>query len=80
MERNLVFQCTSLICCSFLVKCEVGAQSLKLGESAQITAPKKEADVVFVVEQLAENEEVYKNLITPLVSSLTNDFKKKGIT
>lgn len=70
----------SLTFCLFLVKCQVGAHSLKIGESVETTAPKKEADVVFVVEQLAENEEVYKNLITPLVSSLTNDLKEKGIT
>lgn len=61
-------------------KCQVGSQTLHVGESAQVTAPAKEADVVFVVEQLEENEEVFKNLVTPLVSTLTNDLKEKGIT
>jgi len=45
-----------------------------------VKTPQKAADVVFVVEQLQDNEEVFNNLVTPLVSTLTNDLKERGIT
>lgn len=58
----------------------MGSQNLQIGESISVKTPQKEADVVFVVEQLVKNEEVFKDLITPLVSTLTNDLKEHGIT
>ncbi|XP_054290361.1 apolipophorins-like [Macrosteles quadrilineatus] len=61
-------------------KCQVGSQSIQIGESAPVKTPQKEADIVFVVEQLEDNQEVFNNLVTPLVSTLTNDLKEKGIT
>jgi len=61
-------------------KCQVGSQVLQIGESVAVKTPQKAADVVFVVEQLQDNEEVFNNLVTPLVSTLTNDLKERGIT
>ncbi|KAG8309601.1 hypothetical protein J6590_081662 [Homalodisca vitripennis] len=60
-------------------KCQVGSETLHIGESASVKTPQTAADVVIVVEQLEDNEDIFNNLISPLVSTLRNDFKEKGI-
>jgi hypothetical protein len=53
--------------------------SVEAGDSVSVKVPQKSADVVIVIEQDLKNSEIFKDLITPLVSSLTNDLKAKGI-
>lgn len=53
---------------------------MQVGDSVSVKIPARSADIVFVVEQVKQNEEVFSSLIVPLVSTLTNDFREKGIT
>lgn len=62
------------------VSCQVGSQILKEGETVSVKTPQNSADIVFFVEEVEYNEDVYKSLIIPLVPMLTNDLKERGIT
>ncbi|CAH0386450.1 unnamed protein product [Bemisia tabaci] len=53
---------------------------LPIHQSVSVKVPQKTADVVVVVEQLEGNQPIFENLLTPLISTLTSDFKEKGIT
>jgi hypothetical protein len=57
----------------------VSGPSVEAGDSVSVKVPQKAADVVIVVEQDIRNSEIFKELITPLVTTLTNELKAKGI-
>lgn len=57
----------------------LSGSSVEAGDSVSVEVPKTSADVVIVVEQDLKNSEIFKDLIVPLVSTLTNDLKAKGI-
>jgi hypothetical protein len=57
----------------------VSGSSVEVGDSVSVKVPQKAADIVIVVEQDIRNSEIFKELITPLVTTLTNDLKAKGI-
>jgi len=58
----------------------LSGSSVEAGDSVSVKVPQKAADVVIVLEQDIKNSEIFKDLIVPLVSTLTNDLKAKGIT
>lgn len=60
-------------------KCTVEGKQVDLGHSDSITTPSGKADVVLVVEQSAHNSPVFKELVTPLIASLSSDLKEKGL-
>ncbi|XP_078038624.1 retinoid- and fatty-acid binding glycoprotein apolipophorin, partial [Augochlora pura] len=60
--------------------CKVGAATIGIGDTFSVKIPKKEADVVIVLEQLAPNEKVYKDLIVPLISQIRDELKQGGIS
>lgn len=60
--------------------CKVGGSTVDIGDTFSVKTPKKEADIVIVVEQLAPNEKVFKELVTPLISQLRDELKTVGIT
>lgn len=51
-----------------------------MGDSFSVKVPKKEADVIFVIEQQIPNDKVYKEMITPLMSELREELKQQGVT
>ncbi|KAK7794405.1 hypothetical protein R5R35_011682 [Gryllus longicercus] len=62
-------------------KCNiVGGEKIAPGEHVTVKSPQKAADIVIVVEQVLGNAEVFRELVTPLVVTVNNDLKKKGIT
>ncbi|XP_066996773.2 apolipophorins [Anabrus simplex] len=58
----------------------IGGKKFGVGETESLKVPQRSADIVVLVEQVTDNAEVFKELITPLVPTLTNDLKFKGIT
>lgn len=60
--------------------CSSGKTNVAIGDSVSVKSPQTQADIVLVVEQITPNEEVFKELIAPLISTLSNDLKAKGIT
>lgn len=60
--------------------CKIGKDSISIGDSVSVKIPKQEADVIFVVEQEAKNEQIFKELITPLINEVKNELKEQGIT
>ncbi|PNF29921.1 hypothetical protein B7P43_G07271 [Cryptotermes secundus] len=58
----------------------VSGPPVEVGDSVSVKVPQKAADIVIVVEQDIRNSEIFKELVTPLVTTLTNDLKAKGIT
>jgi len=65
----------------FTVRCAaLSGPPVEAGNSVSVKVPKTSADVVIVIEQDLKNSEIFKELIAPLVSTLTNDLKTKGIT
>ncbi|XP_034949851.1 apolipophorins [Chelonus insularis] len=60
--------------------CKLGKDEIAIGDSFSVKIPKKEADVIFVVEQDSKNEKIFKELITPLISELKNELAHHGIT
>ena len=64
----------------FTVHCAaLSGPSVEAGDSVSVKVPEKSADVLIVIEQDLKNSEIFKELIVPLVSTLTNDLKAKGI-
>lgn len=62
------------------VQCPVvSGPSVEVGETVSVKIPQKRAEIVIVIEQDVRNSEIFKELITPLVTTLTNDLKAKGI-
>lgn len=62
------------------VQCRNNDKPIDMGVSFSVKVPGKAADVVIVVEQNKFNEVVFKELIQPMVTSLTNELNGKGIT
>lgn len=60
--------------------CKVGGNKIDIGDSFSVKVPKKEADVIFVIEQQIPNDKVYKEMITPLMSELREELKQQGVT
>lgn len=60
--------------------CKVGGNKIDMGDSFSVKVPKKEADVIFVIEQQIPNDKVYKEMITPLMSELREELKQQGVT
>lgn len=60
--------------------CKIGKDKISIGDSVSVKIPKQEADVIFVVEQEAKNEQIFKELITPLINEVKNELKEQGIT
>ncbi|XP_076762006.1 retinoid- and fatty-acid binding glycoprotein apolipophorin [Xylocopa sonorina] len=60
--------------------CKVGANKIEIGDTFSVKVPKKEADVIFVVEQQTPNDKVFKEMITPLMSEVREELKQHGIT
>ena len=60
--------------------CKVGANKVDVGDTFSVKIPKKEADVIFVVEQQTPNEKIYKELVVPLMSELRTELKQHGVT
>lgn len=64
----------------FSVNCKVGANEIEVGDTFSVIVPKKEADIVFVVEQQTPNDKIYKEMIVPLMSEVREELKQQGIT
>lgn len=62
------------------VSCKVGENEIEVGDTFSVIVPKKEADVVFVVEQQTPNDKIYKEMIVPLMSEVREELKQQGIT
>lgn len=63
----------------FAVQCRNSKQTYKIGDKFSVKTPGKAADVVLLVDQNKNNEEVYKELVQPLVQQLNQEFNAKGI-
>ncbi|XP_015429625.1 PREDICTED: apolipophorins [Dufourea novaeangliae] len=71
MSTNIPPSCTN---------CKVGPSTVEIGDTFSVKTPKKEADIVIVVEQQTPNEKVFKDMVTPLISELREELKHQGIT
>ena len=58
----------------------VGGNPVQVKDTVSVRVPQQVADVIIVVEQVATNSELFKDLINPLVTTLTSELKSKGIT
>nr|CAD7454294.1 unnamed protein product [Timema tahoe] len=57
-----------------------GGNPVAVGDLFSVKAPQRSADIVVVVEQVTGSAELYKELVGPLVTTLTNELKSKGVT
>lgn len=60
--------------------CTAGSNAVVIGDTVSVKSPQTMADIILVVEQITPNEAVFKDLVVPLISSLSNELKTKGIT
>ncbi|XP_046401095.1 apolipophorins-like [Ischnura elegans] len=60
--------------------CKVGGNSVQPGFSVSLKAPRGKADIILAVEQAPQNEVLFKDLLVPVVASITNDLKAHKIT
>ncbi|XP_008560242.1 apolipophorins [Microplitis demolitor] len=60
--------------------CKVGKDEISIGNTFSVKIPKKEADIVFVVEQDSKNEKVFHELIVPMIAELKTELGQHGIT
>ncbi|XP_046751140.1 apolipophorins [Diprion similis] len=65
---------------SSCVSCQVGNMKVDIGDTFSAQHPKKQADVVIVVEQATENIKVFNELVLPLISSIRTELRDQGIT
>ncbi|KAF7405857.1 hypothetical protein HZH68_005226 [Vespula germanica] len=65
---------------SSCVNCKVGTNSISVGDSFNVKIPKKEADIIFIVEEDMQNEKIFKDMIAPLMTELREELKQQGIT
>lgn len=65
--------------CFFLVQCSNSKQTYKVGEKFSTKTPSKLADIVLLVDENKNNEEVYKELVQPLVQQINQELNTKGI-
>nr|XP_033329599.1 apolipophorins [Megalopta genalis] len=59
--------------------CQVGASTIGIGDTFSVKIPKKEADIVIVLEQSLPNDQVYKDVITHLITLVRDELKQAGI-
>ncbi|CAK9823680.1 unnamed protein product [Anthophora retusa] len=60
--------------------CKVGANKVGVFDTFSVKVPKKEADIVVVLEQQSPNEKIYEEMIVPLMSELRDELKQQGVT
>nr|UEP64281.1 apolipophorin [Cotesia flavipes] len=60
--------------------CKVGKDEIPIGITHSVKIPKKEADIVIVIEQDSKNEKVYHELIVPMITELKAELTQHGIT
>lgn len=60
--------------------CKAGKDTIAVGDSFSIKVPQHEADIVLIVEQIVQNEKLFKDLIPTLITDLREEFKQQGIT
>ncbi|XP_071631577.1 apolipophorins [Temnothorax longispinosus] len=65
---------------SICTTCKVGENTIAVGDTFSVKTPKNQADIVLVVEQVQENEKVFKDLIPSLITDLREELKQHGIT
>jgi len=63
-----------------LASCKVGENTIAVGDTFSVKTPKNQADIVLVVEQVEENEKVFKDLISTLITDLRDELKQHDIT
>lgn len=63
-----------------IANCKAGGDTIAVGDSFSVKSPKNQADIILVVEQVEENEKVFKDLIPTLVTDLREELKQQGIT
>jgi len=68
------------ICRDILANCKVGGDTIAVDDSFSVKVPKNQADIVLIVEQIAQNEKLFKDLIPTLITDLREEFKQQGIT
>jgi hypothetical protein len=69
----------SIIIDSFIGHCSLGEKKVEVGDSATVKGPNGKADIIVLVEQIAENEEAFKELIPALSTQLKADLGKQGL-
>ncbi|XP_012523598.1 apolipophorins [Monomorium pharaonis] len=62
------------------VNCKVGQDTIAAGDTFSVKSPKNQADILLVVEQVEQNEKVFKELVPPLLTDLREELKQHGIT
>ncbi|KAL0104310.1 hypothetical protein PUN28_017203 [Cardiocondyla obscurior] len=65
---------------STCTSCKVGENTIAVGDTFSVKSPKGQADIILVVEQVQENEKVFKDLIPTLITDLRDELKQQGIT
>ncbi|GLV37036.1 apolipophorin [Carabus blaptoides fortunei] len=63
---------------SKFLECDEGDQMIPLGGETSVKVPGKSADIFVVVEQNKHNEQIYKELVQPLVTQVQADLTAKG--
>lgn len=62
-----------------IVKCKNGVTERQIGDSFSVKTPTKMTDVIIAIDQIKENEVIYKDLVHPLVQQLNSELHAKGI-
>ncbi|XP_011166991.1 apolipophorins [Solenopsis invicta] len=65
---------------SACASCKVGENTVAVGDTFSVKSPKNQADIVLVVEQVENNEKVFKDLLPQLITDLREELKQHGIT
>lgn len=65
---------------STCTNCKVGEGTIAVGDSFSVKSPKNQADIILVIEQVPENEKVFKDLIPTLITDLREELKQHDIT
>ncbi|XP_072754262.1 apolipophorins [Anoplolepis gracilipes] len=60
--------------------CKVGGDAIAVGDNFSVKLPKNQADIVFIVEQIAQNEKIFKDLLPTVITDLKEELKQQGIT
>lgn len=64
----------------FVAHCTFGNKEVDFGSTAAVKTPQGKADIVILVEDIAENEAAFNDFLIPITNALTNDLKDRGIT
>ncbi|XP_018393503.1 PREDICTED: apolipophorins [Cyphomyrmex costatus] len=70
-EINIPSTCTN---------CKVGENTIAVGDTFSVKTPQNQADIVIVVEQVEDNEKIFKDLFPTLITDLREELKQHGIT